>query len=125
MPAPIRVLVAHNERPMFEGLVAVLADYGELDVLGVASSAADAAAKSRVLEPDVLLMDMRLGDADGPETCERVRAAAPKTSVLFISSDDGADSIGRALKAGAAAFLSTGVPTYELVNTIHRLAGRT
>lgn len=108
---------------MFEGLVSILGDDPDLDVLGVASSAADAVEKSKVLDPDVLLMDMHLADGDGPQTCERVLAAAPGTSVLFLSAEDSAASMGRALKAGAAGFLSTGVPTHELLATIRRLAG--
>ncbi len=108
---------------MFEGLVAILGHYEDLDVLGVASSAADAKEKAKVLAPDVLLMDMRLENADGPDTCAQVLAEAPATAVLFLSADDGAASMDRALKAGAAGFLSTAVPTHELVATIHRLAG--
>lgn len=109
---------------MFEGLVAILGGYEDLDVLGVASSATDAVDKARVLEPDVVVMDMQLADADGPETCERVLAAYPRTAVLFLTADDGPASMARAVNAGAAGFLSTGVPTHELVATIHRLADR-
>lgn len=123
VPAPVKVLVAHNERLMFEGLVAILNGCGELDVLGVASSAPDAVEKSKVLRPDVLLTDMHLAGADGPETCERVLAAAPGTAVLFLSADDDPTSMQSALNAGAAGFLSTAVPTSELVATILRLSG--
>ena len=123
MPAPVKVLVAHTDRLMFEGLVAILSSYEDLDVLGVASSAPDAVEKSKVLEPDVLLMDMHLAGADGPETCEQVLAAAPGTAVLFLSADDDSISMQSAVKAGAAGFLSTAVPTSELVATIRRLSG--
>ena len=109
---------------MFEGLVAILSGYQELEVLGVASSSADAVEKAKVLAPDVLLMDMHLAGAGGPETCERVLAAKPAPAVLFLAADDSAAAMDRALQAGAAGFLSTGVPTHELVATIERLAGR-
>ena len=122
MPAPIKVLVANSERPMFEGLVALLADHQDLDVLGVASTADDAVKKAQVLKPDVLLLDMHLDGADGPAACRQVRAAAPGTVVLFLTADDSSAAKDSALQAGAAEVLTTGATTGELVSTIRRLA---
>ena len=107
---------------MFEGLMLVLSDHAELDLVGVASSAADAEEKSLVLKPDVAVMDVRLSDSDGARACERIRSRTPNVAVLFLSADVSADSMERAVMAGAAGYLSSDVSTTELVDAIQKLA---
>lgn len=118
----IRVLLVNSERLMFEGLVSVLADYEDLEVVGVAISAVDAVEKAKLLKPDLLVIDMHLGDSNGAQACEQVRAAVPGTAVLFLSPEVGNVSMERAVQAGAAGYLSTGVSTDELVAAIRKLA---
>jgi len=107
---------------MFEGLMLVLSDHAELDLVGVASSAADAEEKSLVLKPDVAVMDVRLSDSDGARACERIRGRTPNVAVLFLSADVSADSMERAVMAGAAGYLSSDVSATELVDAIQKLA---
>jgi two-component system response regulator DevR len=116
------VLLALQDRLMFEGLMLVLSDHAELDLVGVASSAADAEEKSLVLKPDVAVMDVRLSDSDGARACERIRSQTPNVAVLFLSADVSADSMERAVMAGAAGYLSSDVSTTELVDAIQKLA---
>jgi DNA-binding NarL/FixJ family response regulator len=119
---PAKVLLVRQDRLMFEGLVAILSDRPNLDVLGVASSAADAVEKSLLLQPDLVLMDMQLSDAEGWQVCERIRSRLPNVAVLFLSADTRDDAMERAVTAGAAGYLSTEVSTNELVDAINRLA---
>src|SRR5205807_7520837 len=98
---------------MFEGLVSILGEQEGLRVLGVASSAADALDKSMHLKPDLVLMDVRFPDGDGPQICERIRSRLPNTAVLFMSADASQATIERAVLAGAAGFLSTAVSVAE------------
>jgi two-component system response regulator DevR len=120
--APIKVLLAQQDRLMFEGLMSVLSEHTELDLVGVATSAADAVEKSLVLKPDVVVMDVRLSDSDGAHACERIRNRMPDVAVLFLSADVSGDSMERAVMAGAAGYLSSDVSTTELVNAIQKLA---
>jgi len=107
---------------MFEGLMSVLSEHAELDLVGVASSAADAEEKSLVLKPDVAVMDVRLSDSDGAHACERIRSRTPNVAVLFLSADVSGDSMERAVMAGAAGYLSSDVSTTELVAAIKKVA---
>lgn len=107
---------------MFEGLVSILADRPNLEVLGVASSASDAVEKAVLLQPDVVLMDLRLSDAEGWQACELIRSRLPDVAVLFLSADVSDEAMERAVAAGAAGYLSTEISTDEVVEAIARLA---
>ncbi len=122
MPTPIRVLIVEHDRLMFEGLVSLLGDQEGLEVLGVASSAADAVDKSMHLRPDLVLMDVRFPDGDGAQICERIRSRLPNTAVLFLSADTNEATVERAVMAGAAGYVSTQISVAELVGAIKRLA---
>ena len=118
---PIKVLLVQDDRLMFEGLISLLSDYSDLNVIGVASTAADALEKSIVLKPDLVLMD-RIADSDGAQLCERIRASRPDAAVLFLTADDSNTSIEHAVQAGAAGYLSTSVSANELLEAIRKLA---
>ena len=122
MPTPIRVLIVEHDRLMFEGLVSLLGDQEGLEVLGVASSAADAVDKSMHLRPDLVLMDVRFPDGDGAQICERIRSRLPNTAVLFLSADTNEATVERAVMAGAAGYVSTQISVAELVGAIKTLA---
>jgi DNA-binding NarL/FixJ family response regulator len=122
LPQPVKVLIAREDRLMFEGLVSVLGDRRDLEIVGVASSAADAIEKSKVLDPDLVLMDTRLSDSDGWAACERIRAKRPNVAVMFLSTDTSEGAIEKAVLAGAAGYLSTDASTTELVDAIRKLA---
>ena len=107
---------------MFEGLSSVLGDFSDVTVTGVATSAADAVDKAAHLDPDVVLMDTRLHDSAGTETCMRIREARPDVAVLFLSAEGGEELMMRAAAAGAAGFLSPEVSAKELVGAIRKLA---
>jgi len=122
MPVPIRMLIVQHDRLMFEGLVSLLGDQEGLEVLGVASSAADAVDKSMHLRPDLVLMDVRFPDGDGAQICERIRSRLPNTAVLFLSADTNEATVERAVMAGAAGYVSTQISVAELVGAIKTLA---
>lgn len=107
---------------MFEGLVSVLGGRRDVEIVGVASSAADAIEKSNVLDPDLVLMDTHLSDSEGWQACARIRAQRPDVAVMFLAADDSDSAVERAVLAGAAGYLSTEVSAAELVEAIVRLA---
>ena len=124
MSAPVKVnlLLVEDHRLMFEGLSAMLSEYPDLNVLGVATTVADAVEKSTLLRPDLVLMDYRLPDGDGAEATERIRALLPETAVLFLSAVTTESAQAKAIQAGAAGFVSKGAPAEELVDGIRKAA---
>ena len=107
---------------MFEGLSSVLGDRRGIEIVGVASSAADAVEKSQVLAPDVVIMDTRLSDSDGWQACARIREKRPDVAIMFLAADASDGAIERAVLAGAAGYLSTDVSAAELLEAIVKLA---
>ena len=119
---PVKVLLVRQDRLMFEGLISILADRPNLEMLGVASSARDAVEKAVLLQPDLVLMDVQLSDADGWQACESICRRMPNVAVLFLSADVTDEAMERAVAAGAAGYLSTEAPADEVVDAIARLA---
>ena len=122
MPGQINVLLVEDHRLMFEGLSSLLTEYSDINVLGVATTVADAVAKASLLKPDLVLMDYRLPDGDGAQASERIRSLLPDTAILFLSADPSEASMMRAVEAGASGYVSKGASAEELVNSIRKAA---
>jgi two-component system, NarL family, response regulator DevR len=122
MPGKINLLLVEDHRLMFEGLSSLLAEYSDINVLGVATTVADAIAKASLLKPDLVLMDYRLPDGDGAQASERIRALLPDTAVLFLSADPSESAIVRAVEAGASGYVSKAASAEELVGSIRKAA---
>jgi DNA-binding NarL/FixJ family response regulator len=122
MPGKINVLLVEDHRLMFEGLSSLLAEYPDINVMGVATTVVDAVAKASLLKPDLVLMDYRLPDGDGAQASERIRALMPDTAVLFLSADPSESAIMRAVEAGASGYVSKAASAEELVSSIRKAA---
>jgi DNA-binding NarL/FixJ family response regulator len=120
--AKINLLLVEDHRLMFEGLSSLLTEYDDLNVLGVATTVADAVEKALLLKPDLVLMDYRLPDGDGAQASERIRAKLPDTAVLFLSADPSEASMMRAVEAGASGYVSKAASAEELVSAIRKAA---
>ncbi len=118
----ITVLLVEDHRLMFEGLSSLLAEYPDMNVIGVATTVADAVQKAALLKPDLVLMDFRLPDGDGAQASERIRAAQPETAVLFLSADPSESAMMRAVEAGGSGFVSKAASAEVLVNSIRKAA---
>lgn len=122
MNEKINVLLVEDHRLMFEGLSSLLAEYPDINVLGVATTVADAVEKASLLKPDLVLMDYRLPDGDGAQASERIRAADPEIAILFLSADPSESAMMRAVEAGGAGFVSKAASAEVLVSSIRKAA---
>ncbi len=101
----ISVLVA-DDHPMFRaGMVTVLQDLDEVEVVGQASNGREAVELVASLAPDVVLMDLRMPEVGGLEATARIKVEHPDTSVIVLTMDSDDDSIFAALRAGARGYL--------------------
>ncbi|MDH4116697.1 MAG: response regulator transcription factor [Acidimicrobiia bacterium] len=118
----IRVVVADDHPIVRQGLVALLANEPDIEV--VADVADGRAAVSAVLaeEPDVVLMDLRMPEMDGVEATRAVRARRPGVAVLVVTTYDTDEAIVRAVEAGAAGYMLKDSPTDALVDAVRRAA---
>ena len=117
---PIRVAIVEDHAMVAEGLVAALAADPDLLVVGTAGTVRDGLAMICDTRPDVVLMDLMLPDGDGAAATVQIRAAAPNTRVVLITSASGHDIIGRAIDAGCSGLLSKTEPVANVRSAIHR-----
>jgi DNA-binding NarL/FixJ family response regulator len=104
--APIRVLVADDQRVVREGLTMVLGLLPDVDVVGAASDGREAVDLAEQLRPDVVLMDLRMPHCDGVEATRRLRDRVPGSRVVVLTTYSDDRSVLEALRAGARGYLT-------------------
>jgi DNA-binding NarL/FixJ family response regulator len=101
----IGVLLADDQDLVREGLRMLLDAEPDITVLGEARTGVEALTRSRELNPDVVLMDIRMPDLDGIEATSRLVASGSPAKVLILTTFDLDEYVYLALKAGASGFL--------------------
>lgn len=131
-PAPVRILVCDDHVVVRAGLLALLDSAPGIEVAGEAGTGEEALALAARLKPDVVLMDLQLGEGiDGVETTRRLTSAPAAGSggpphVLVLTTYDTDADITRAIEAGATGYLLKAERPEELFAAIHAAAqGRT
>jgi DNA-binding NarL/FixJ family response regulator len=116
----VRVLIADDQQLIRAGFRMILAAEPDIEVVGEASTGAEAVALTRELRPDVVLMDIRMPELDGIEATRRILAQTPaaQTSVLILTTFDLDEYVYDALRAGASGFLLKDVPAHQLATGI-------
>ena len=114
----IRLLLVDDQKLVYQGLWAMLNLESDLEVVGVANNGQIAVKQVETLQPDVVLMDMRMPVMDGPEATGIICQQFPDTKVLAISTFDEDDCIAHAIKAGAKGYLLKDMPVEELAQAI-------
>jgi DNA-binding NarL/FixJ family response regulator len=123
--ATTRCLIADDQAMVREGFAAVLAAQSGLQVVGQAADGADAVRQARHLQPDVVLMDVRMPVMDGLQAAREIlRGAAgqPRPRVLMLTTFDLDDYVYAALRAGASGFLLKDATAAELVHAVRVVA---
>ena len=119
-PPPLRVLLVDDDDAFAEMLICLLGVTG-VDVVGHAHDGAEGVELTLQLEPDVVLMDVRMPRMDGLEATRRIVGAVPGSRVLVVSSSTDPDDVERALEAGADAYLSKDRVAAELADQMESL----
>ena len=120
----IRVLIADDQALVRAGFRMILDAEEDIDVVGEASDGNEAVAQSKRLDPDVVLMDIRMPELDGIEATRRVVADGGDSParVLMLTTFDLNEYVYEALRAGASGFLLKDVPPEELAAGIRVVA---
>jgi len=118
----IRVLVVDDHPVVREGLIAVLEDEADFQVVGAAATADDAVALAARERPDVVLLDLELDGQDGVQALPRLTATPGEPRVLVFTAYDADERVFGALQAGAAGYLLKGAPTAEIARAIRAVA---
>ena len=113
-----RVLVVDDHAMLREALVELLVQAG-FDVAGEAADGADAVALAKQLEPDVVLMDLRMPVLGGLDATRLIRDACPATQVVLLTAFESPALEQQAEEAGCFAYLVKGCPPGDLRLTLH------
>lgn len=120
--AAVRVLLADDEKLVRAGLRLILDRTDGIRIVGEASDGAEAIGQARRLDPDVVLMDIRMPGIDGIEAARRLQATASPPRVLMLTAFETDEFILDALEAGACGFLLKDTPPRDLVAAVERAA---
>ena len=118
----ITVLIADDQAMVRAGFAALLAASPGISVLGDAEDGVDAVEKVQRLQPDVILMDVRMPRRDGLWAAEQIIASGSATRVLMLTTFDIDDYVYTALRIGASGFMLKDAPADELVRAVHVVA---
>ena len=114
----IRLLLVDDREIVYQGLRALLNLESDLEVVGVADNGRVAIQQVEALQPDVVLMDIKMSIMDGIEATRIISQQFPDTKVLVVSTFDEDDYISHSIKAGAKGYLLKNMPVEELVQSI-------
>jgi two-component system, NarL family, response regulator DevR len=122
-PKPIRLLVVDDHEVVRAGLRTLLHHHHHgITVVGEAGSQAAAVRAAKRLNPDVVLMDVRLPDGSGIEACRDILASHPTTRVIFLTSYADEESALAAVLAGAQGFVLKDIDSSRIIQSIRAVS---
>ena len=117
MSPPIRLVLADDHAIVRDGLRTLIANAGDVEVIGEADNGHDAARMAAELRPDVILIDISM-PGGGADAAERIAQAAPDVRVLVLTMHDDRAHLSRMLEAGAAGYVLKHAAPEELMRAI-------
>lgn len=117
------MVIADDHPVVRDGLRAMLDTQPDIDVVGEASTGAEALSMARSLRPDLVLMDLQMPELDGASATEQIRAEHENVHVLVLTTYGTDADISRAIEAGATGYLLKDARREDLFNAV-RLAAR-
>lgn len=115
---PIRVLVVDDHPLLREGVIHTLEAEDDLTVVGEAGTGEEALRLVEKLDPDVILLDIKMPGLGGIATASTIGKHNPSVRVLMLTISEDPDDLIQALKAGARGYVLKGVPGHKLVHAV-------
>jgi DNA-binding NarL/FixJ family response regulator len=118
----IRILVVDDHPIVRSGITSVLASQPDFDVVGEAGNGEEAIAAASRLEPDLVLMDLRMPVRSGVDASAAILAVRPSTRIVVLTTYASDGEVLRAIEAGAVGYLLKDVPHEELFRALRAVA---
>jgi DNA-binding NarL/FixJ family response regulator len=116
--AAIRILIA-DDHPLFrDGMHGLLDSVPDTEVVGEATTGEEAIAQARALQPDVILMDIKMPGINGIESTRTILASHPRINVLMVTMLEDDESVFAAMRAGARGYVLKGANQAEILRAI-------
>lgn len=120
--SPIRLLLVDDHPVVRDGLRGMFANEERFEIVGEAGSGNEAVAKAAALQPDVVLMDLRMPDGDGVEAIRMIKKRGLGSRVLVLTTYDTERDVLPAIEAGATGYLLKDTPRLELLSAVEATA---
>jgi len=114
----IKVLIADDHLFYREGVRTLLGTASEIEIIGEASNGQEVVARAAELEPDIILMDIKMPGLNGIDATRQIIEKQPKVGILIVSMFDDDESIFAVMRAGARGYLLKDADQEELVRAI-------
>jgi DNA-binding NarL/FixJ family response regulator len=118
----IRLLLVDDQALFREGLRTLLSVYPDLEIVGEAGNGQEALQQVERLQPDVVLMDLRMPVLDGVTATRRLKEIQPSSRVIILTTIDDDEHVFDGLRAGAVGYLLKDVSSEKLVEAIRTTA---
>ena len=122
MTKPIRILIADDHLIVREGLRLIMDTETGFELVGEASNGAEAVELAVELQPDVILMDLRMPRVDGLTAIERLQIEQPQIAIVILTTFNEDELMRQGLQAGARGYLLKDTNRTTLFNTIRAAA---
>ena len=117
-PKLIRVMIVDDHPLAQTGTRHFLNAYPDLELVGTASNGTEAIELCKILQPDVILMDVMMPNQDGIKTTQIIKKLFPHIHILILTSFSNQSIINQAFKAGAGGYLLKNISAQSLVNAV-------
>ncbi len=118
----IRVFILDDHEVVRRGVIELLESTGDIEVVGEASTTAQALARAPALKPDVAVLDVQLPDGSGVDVCRELKIKLPDMACLMLTSYADDNAVVDAIVAGASGFVLKQVQGNDLVDAVRTVA---
>lgn len=118
---PIRIVIAEDQALVRRGVALLLSLEPDMEVVGQACNGAEAVELTRLLRPDVVLMDLHMPVKGGVAATREITRVLPSTQILVLTTLDDDETVFEAVRAGAHAYLLKDAEESELLETVRAL----
>jgi two-component system, NarL family, response regulator len=119
----IRLLVADDHPIVRQGLVAILNDQPDMNVVAEVNNGQQAIDQFRIHQPDVAILDLKMPEVGGVEAIDTIRVEFPTAAIIMFSIYETDEDVYRGLRAGAKAYLLKDTPCQEILEVIRTVSG--
>jgi DNA-binding NarL/FixJ family response regulator len=117
----IRVIVVDDHPMIREGLIYMLSTCEDIVIVDDCGNAAEAYRLARQINPDIILMDIKMDGVNGIEAARQILKDLPEIKIIFITIFEDAEFVRQALEAGAAGYVLKHISRDKLIDTINRV----